>query len=190
LQPGRILRNNEEFRTPRTLGQPISFRDSLRPTFSNIGENENNVQTQLELIMKMTNDAAIKVLSLAEKQTNAFKDFENEANHISHLINTMVPDAQIKDEFNRLSMKMKELSSDLEESNKHLLLSHTYQDLTDQMLQKMRHFIDSVEDGLTEIVKMLTADDIDRKLIEIDKKRIQNRCSQNEVDDLLDTLKF
>lgn len=168
----------------------ISFRDSLGPTIASLTKDSGNVQTQIESVIAMTNDSAMTVLNLADKQSKAFKAFKNEAEEISSALVINGSDEGIKTSFEQLSVKMQEINSDLEESNKHLMLSQTYQDLTGQILQKIKYFIVSVEDGLMEIVRMLAEDNIDHKLAEIDRDRMQNNCSQDDVDDLLSSLGF
>lgn len=168
----------------------ISFRDSLGPTLQNVEGSKSNAQTQIKSLMRMANESALAVLSLAEKQSSNLKSFEAEANDIRTALNATVLDEKIKENFNNLSSKMKELSIDLEESNRNLSLSQTYQDLTNQMLYKMMDFINSIENGLTEMVSMLTSDNINEKLAEIGNDRLKNSCSQNDVDEILAKLGF
>lgn len=164
----------------------IAFRDDLGPTFLTQVNHSGNVQSQILEVIRMTSDSAMTVLNLAEKQS---RDFDLLSREVTKAISAR-EGSNLDDLNDEVLKKINQMSFDLEESNRHILISQSYQDLSGQILNKIKFFIDSIEGGLMEIVRMLAEDCIDEKLASIDSKKLDNNCSQDDVDDLLSSLGF
>lgn len=170
----------------------ISFRDGMgaRIESSVEGDEYGHAQTQIESVMKMTNDAAMKVLELTDKQHSSFQELQNELGVINSLLNSGTDFETLKETMQIVSKRVSSIKATFEDNNNHLLISQSYQDLTGQVLLRIKSFVSSVEHGLLELVRMLGSHSIDHHLVEIDNIKLANQCNQDDVDNLLASLGF
>lgn len=168
----------------------LSFRDGLGARIQSTPETHGQAQAQIESVIKMTHDSAMTVMELGQKQLNSFQQLVEQTNSFQQILKSESNGVILNQTFEDLSTQVVKIKQDLEGYNQHLIMSQSYQDITGQVLIRVKAFIDSVESGLIEIVKMLAYDTIDEELAQIDSEKILNNCDQNDVDELLSSLGF
>ena len=151
---------------------------------------------QLSTITQATEDAAHKIMSLAEK----FFDDQNKKRAILADLSLLV--SKLKgDHKEKLELKLKEWEKMLDQNDHELMEMMTalsFQDLTGQKIKKIMALVSDVEKKILDIMisfKIIKPDDsnelIDKKmeiLKKVEDKSASGTVGQNMVNDILDNL--
>ena len=166
------------------------FRSGLGPSLIDNNPITGDVKTQIQKIIEITQGASFSVFQLLEKQFETFSVLEKESVAMLEEFNTQGDVSPHFGSVKSMLEKIKSTYKEFENTNSDIFLSQSYQDITGQMLSRIQIFVDAIEDGLLEIVRVLANDGIDEALVSLDSEKQANVCAQDDVDALLSRLGF
>lgn len=170
----------------------IDFQNDIGPHLNYIASNEAPQATnQLEMVIKMTDQAAHTVLSLVEEQNSLISGQKIAITNVRDSLDTISPakprhDLQILEEMGAIQEKMIL-------NNNQILMAQEFQDLSSQVLKKVITMIGEVQDSLVKLVQMFGVADSLEEQPEAKETTGDNdagACSQNDIDSILGSFGF
>lgn len=177
---------------------------------------KNPTRVDLDYVMKVTGEAAIKTLDMTEKSRNSLTDLTDMYTQQRQLLEEYQTGPKTDEDLSRLMGKLngicddgQEISRELNNNITEIILAQNFQDLTSQSISKAITIINEVENSLislvhyTNLLKKLSRFTEENETIEPeDSEAIQSdidqmgkisdseHLNQNDVDDLLSSLGF
>lgn len=157
-------------RVTRKLHNSITeFKVALDPRLKRLAREEMpNAVDSLQFVIEKTEDAANRTMGIVEKYIAGIGELSR---HIEKLKGP-------KQSVGYLKSFSQSLSSDLTE----ILIAQEYQDITGQTIRKVIDLVNSME---VELVKLIATFGVKMDASPVEDKEIEEKVTQNDVDDLL-----
>lgn len=151
------------------------FKVQLNPKLGALAEHGvPQAADQLESVIRITDDAAHKVLGLVETQATK--------------IDNLLENSETVD-LSEIKKGLKEIS----DLNTQILMAQEFQDISGQIIRKVITLIADVEDSLVHLVKMFglpPAPAVEKPQEELVGPDLEKGCDQSDVNELLSSLGF
>ncbi|MDD2943052.1 MAG: protein phosphatase CheZ [bacterium] len=176
----------------------VDFKHQLGPRLENLaGKGVQQATDQLESVMRMTDEAAHKVLALTDRQQEELQAQKTSAELI---LNSLDPDIPENLPLLNAAQDILQRNKALQGYNTDILMAQEYQDLSGQILRKVIHLVTEVEESLVTLIVMfgLPSDNLlggkadigGESAVEAAPAETSSACNQDDIDGLLDSLGF
>jgi len=151
-----------------------SFKEALDPKLRDLAVTEMpNAVDQLQLVIERTESAANKTMGIVEKYILSMDDFAG------HIRSVTGPDESVA--------YLKSFKNNLEDDLTEILTTQSFQDLTGQTIKKVIHLVGELE---SELVRLITTFGMKMETTREKTACIEDKVSQEGVDDLLKDFGF
>lgn len=176
------------------------FKHQLGPRLENLaGKGVQQATDQLESVMRMTDEAAHKVMELTDRQQEELLAQKASAELI---LNSLDPDVPENLPILHAAQDILRRNKALQGYNNDILMAQEYQDLSGQILRKVIHLVTEVEESLVTLIVMFGLPsesllggkpNISAAAVETaptEPAELSGACNQDDIDGLLDSLGF
>lgn len=171
----------------------VQFESDLGSNLSRIANSEvSSATSQLESVIKLTDDAAHKVLAAVEDQSATITKQVRGISQLRELLHGRVSACGISEvELESIIEELVDSNKRLSSSNTDILLAQEFQDLSGQTVKKVIKLISDVQSSLVDLVKVFgLAGELPVDKLQEEAAAVGKSYGQDDIDSLLDSLGF
>lgn len=180
----------------------IQFRSEVQPKLQHaVGTAVPEVNDKLQAVVRMTDEAAHRVLQLTEEQSKVLAEQRRSVEELTAKVfagETPADEREWLALAGKVTQTVLSSCSRAEQLNTEILMAQEFQDLTGQLIKKVTKLVTDVEDGLVQLIRIFGQDlapNVSAEPTPVEtpvepEKSDAGSCSQDDVNDLLASFGF